>query len=330
MFVRWLLGCTRLMWAALIGPAIGFVVGQRLIGADCQLSPTAEAAIMAAIARARDGVGQASANLALRNVGLLTQGGLLRMPMDALTLLLWLVPAALAFALLAWWLRNRNRSGEAAVELSVADPAPPERPRTRDPHWGREDLDEVAAHIGPALSARVRFETGTSENLSNLMRRLTKHGLHTDSEPCPLTFHYTQAAVPITGAAAGTSVEVSTLLPIAQGAYDNRLVLLATVAYADAFRNGDSSAEDRAVVRADYAAQYNLGHIWAQRADVTQRQEGLARLATACRIHERNQLSSPEACNELQILAGARSRWPAPLPDPVIDTAPPATPARGV
>ena len=36
-------------------------------------------------------------------------------------------------------------------------------------------------------------------------------------------------------------------LPIAQSAYDNRLFLLATVAYADAFRNGDSSAQDRAV-----------------------------------------------------------------------------------
>ena len=35
-------------------------------------------------------------------------------------------------------------------------------------------------------------------------------------------------------------------LQIAQSASDNRLFLLATVAYADAFKNGDSSAEDRA------------------------------------------------------------------------------------
>ena len=67
----------------------------------------------------------------------------------------------------------------------------------RDNRQGRDDLDEVAAHIAPALSARVRFATGTSENLSNLMRRLTKRGPHGDSEPCPLTFHYTQAAVPV-------------------------------------------------------------------------------------------------------------------------------------
>ena len=46
----------------------------------------------------------------------------------------------------------------------------------RDNRHGRESLDEVAAHIGPALSARVRFETGSSENLSNLMRSLSKHG----------------------------------------------------------------------------------------------------------------------------------------------------------
>jgi hypothetical protein len=85
----------------------------------------------------------------------------------------------------------------------------------RDNRRGREELDEVAAHIAPALSARVRFETGTSENLSNLMRRLTKHGPQADSEPCPLTFHYTASAVPIhTGEGAG-SVDVSSLLALA-------------------------------------------------------------------------------------------------------------------
>jgi hypothetical protein len=107
-------------------------------------------------------------------------------------------------------------------------------------------------------------------------------------------------------------------LPIAQSAYDNRLFLLATVAYADAFINGDSSKQDRDVVRADYAAQYNLGLIWSKRTDSSQRQDGLARLATACRISERNQLGSPEACNELQAVLGARIRWPAPLGDPLI------------
>jgi hypothetical protein len=108
-------------------------------------------------------------------------------------------------------------------------------------------------------------------------------------------------------------------LPIAQSAYDSRLFLLATVAYADAFTNGDSAPEDRAVVRADYAAQYNLGRVWAQRTDVKQRQEGLARLATACRIDEQNQLNSQEACTELQVLVGPRNKWPAPLADPLIN-----------
>ncbi len=119
-------------------------------------------------------------------------------------------------------------------------------------------------------------------------------------------------------------------LPIARNAYDNRLFLLATVAYADALTNGDSSVEDRDVVRADYTAQYNLGLIWSQRADATQRQDGLARLATACRISERNQLSSPEACNALQATLGPRTRWPQPLSDPLIDTsAPLLTPGWG-
>jgi hypothetical protein len=85
----------------------------------------------------------------------------------------------------------------------------------RDNRQGRDDLDEVAAHIAPALNARVRFETGTSENLSNLMRRLTKHGPHADSEPCPITFHYAQAAVPIARSATGATIDLSTLLPLA-------------------------------------------------------------------------------------------------------------------
>jgi hypothetical protein len=114
-------------------------------------------------------------------------------------------------------------------------------------------------------------------------------------------------------------VQAPSPLPIAQSAYDNRLFLLATAAYADAFTNGDSAVEDRDVVRADYAAQYNLGRIWAQRTDAKQREEGLARLATACRIDERNQLNSPEACTELQTLVGPRNKWPAPLADPLVN-----------
>jgi hypothetical protein len=106
-------------------------------------------------------------------------------------------------------------------------------------------------------------------------------------------------------------------LPIAQSAYESRLFLLATAAYADALTNGDSTAEDRDVVRADYAAQYNLGLIWSQRVDTTQRQDGLARLATACRISERNQLGSPEACSRLQAVLGSRTRWPQPVADPL-------------
>jgi hypothetical protein len=117
-------------------------------------------------------------------------------------------------------------------------------------------------------------------------------------------------------------------LPIARSAYDNRLFLLATAAYADAFTSGESSLEDREVVRADYAAQRNIGVIWAYRSDSGQRQEGLARLATACRIEERIQLGSPEACDDLRVLLGPREKWPAPLADPLIDM-PPLTGGRG-
>jgi hypothetical protein len=85
----------------------------------------------------------------------------------------------------------------------------------RDNQQGRDSLDEVAAHIAPALSARVRFETGTSENLSNLMRRLTKQSPHADSEPCPMTFHYTRSAVPVAQGARARSIDLASLLPIA-------------------------------------------------------------------------------------------------------------------
>jgi hypothetical protein len=418
MFGRWVLRFTAFMWAALLGPAIGFIVGQRLIGADCQLSPTAGADVMASVARAGDAVREAAGNLPFHTFSIpLTQGGL-QMPTDPLTLLLWLILAAIALAGLAWWLRSRNTPALAAIEVTLPEPPPappaPEKqwgreykmavgsagiksivrearmeeayqvrssseaafeayadfdeqqervalanrpsgpaflalsttleaqshlseglgnrqpgdvwamreewmpavshfveesalnlraagvwparitadlsagghgvpglyalseaadefPRAdrhahfivpegdverlesvrlldalrtgdlpmglhsqpmpwksrlplaltatlRDNRQGREDLDEVAAHIGPALSARVRFETGTSENLSNLMRRLTKHGPHADSEPCPLTFHFADAVVPITQTATGASVDMAALLPLADAA----------------------------------------------------------------------------------------------------------------
>ena len=41
MLERWFLRATLGLWAGLVGPIIGFIAGQRLIGPDCQLSPTA-------------------------------------------------------------------------------------------------------------------------------------------------------------------------------------------------------------------------------------------------------------------------------------------------
>jgi hypothetical protein len=114
-------------------------------------------------------------------------------------------------------------------------------------------------------------------------------------------------------------------LPIARSAYDNRLFLLATAAYADAFTSGESSIQDRDVVRSDYSAQRNIGVVWANRADSTQRQAGLAHLAAACLIDERLHLASREACDDLKLLAGpARERWPKPVPDPLLDLPLPA------
>ena len=98
------------------------------------------------------------------------------------------------------------------------------------------------------------------------------------------------------------------------------LFILAVAAYADAFNSGESSLQDRDVVRADYTAQRNIGLVWSQRADSGQRQEGLARLATACRISEQTQLGVTEACDDLRTILGPREKWPAPLADPLIDT----------
>ena len=416
MFGPWFLRCATLLWMALLGPVIGFVVGQRFIGADCQLSPTAGADISAAVNRAEDVVREGAKNAVHNISNPLTSGGL-HMPTDPLTMLLWLILAALAIAALAWWLRNRNRSDQAPTHAVIAESAAVDRPHVASPQhgrefqiaigsagiksivregrmeeayriraasetafeayadfdnqqervaltnrspgpgflvlsetlearsplseglgnrppaevwtmreewmppvshfveeaalslraagiwparitadlsagghgipglyalseaanefpradrhahfivpdgdverietvrlldalrfgelamgshsepmpWkdklplalttvlrdnreGREDLDEVAAHIAPALSARVRFETGTSENLSNLMRRLAKHGPHADSEPCPLTFHYAEGDVPISSGATRAWVDLATLLPLA-------------------------------------------------------------------------------------------------------------------
>jgi hypothetical protein len=409
MLERWFVRSAIVLWVGLVGPAIGFIAGQRLIGADCQLSPTAGADIATALTRAAETLQR----VPLRSLfAPLTQGGL-RMPTDPLTLQLWLILAALALAALAWWLYNRNQPKQApAPEPAAVDPPPAVEPHhwgreskiaigsagiksivregrmeeayqvraesetafeayadfdkqqervaltnrsagpgflvlsetlearsslsaglgnrppaevwtmreewmpavshfveeaalnlrasgiwparitanlsagghgvpglyalsaeanefpsadrhahfiipegdverietvrlldalrfgelamgvhaepmpwknhlplaltttLRDNRHGRENLDEVAAHIGPALSARVRFETGSSENLSNLMRSLTKHGPNADSEPCPLTFHYAEGAVPISRAAGQASADLATLLPL--------------------------------------------------------------------------------------------------------------------
>lgn len=89
----------------------------------------------------------------------------------------------------------------------------------RDNRRGRADLDEVAAHIAPALSAHGLLETGRSENMSNLMRRLAKGGAHhAELEPCPLTFHYAGMAVPVAQSDAGPPVDVATMMPVADAA----------------------------------------------------------------------------------------------------------------
>jgi hypothetical protein len=111
-------------------------------------------------------------------------------------------------------------------------------------------------------------------------------------------------------------------LPIARDAFDHRMFLLAIGAYADAFTHGDSSPADHEAVRADYAAQYALGVIWAQRTAVSQHTEGMARLVTACQIDERDNLGSPEACNKLRAQLGPITNWPAPEYDPLLDLKP--------
>lgn len=84
MLGRWLLRCTIFLWVIVLGPALGFILGQRLIGVDCQLSPTAGADIMAAIARARDAAGETLAQLPFHSlVSFLTPGGLPRMPIGS-------------------------------------------------------------------------------------------------------------------------------------------------------------------------------------------------------------------------------------------------------
>src|SRR5258708_10114622 len=395
------------------GPVRGLLVAPRFTGPARKLSPTAAADTAAAVGRAGDAVRQALSNLLHSLLAPLTSGGL-HMPTDPLTLLLWLLLAALAIAALAWWLRSRNQPNQAVPEVALPEPAAPlasvnplpgreakiaigsagikslgregrmeeayqvryasetafeayadfdkqqervaltnrspgpgclvlsetldarsplseglgnrppalvwamreewmppvshfieeaalslraagvwparitadlsagghgvpglfalseganEFPRAdrhahfivpdgdverietvrlldalrfgelamgshsepmpwkdklplalttvlRDNREGREDLDEVTAHIAPALSARVRFDTGTSENLSNLMRRLAKHGPHADSEPCPLTFPYPEGDVPISSGPTRACVHLPTFRPL--------------------------------------------------------------------------------------------------------------------
>jgi hypothetical protein len=282
-----------IVWCLAIGPALGWIAGQRYVGVDCGLSPTTGEDVAATFRRLADTLAWVAPTLG-NSLNSATQGGL-RMPTDPIALLLWLALSALALAALAWWRRGRNASTQPqpVAEAPLAETAPALHPERR---WGR---DYKLAIGSSGVKSIVR--EGRTEQAYQLQRRVVtaysdlkalanQHGL---PQPAPL--------------------------PIAQSAYDNRLFLLATSAYADAFAAGDASAEDRAIVRADYAGQYNLGLIWANRSEPSQRQEGLARLATACRINEQLQLGSPEACNELQTLVGPRARWPFPAPDQLIN-----------
>ena len=47
------------------------------------------------------------------------------------------------------------------------------------------------------------------------MLRLTKQGPHADTEPCPLTFQYTQSAVPLARGESSPSIDLTRLLPLA-------------------------------------------------------------------------------------------------------------------
>jgi hypothetical protein len=149
-------------------------------------------------------------------------------------------------------------------------------------------------------------------------------------EDAPGQRRVTSAYVDLKSLARGYGLAEPAPLAIARTAYDQRLYLLAATAYTDAFTSGAATIEDREVVRADYAAQRNIGLIWAQRTDPSLRQDGLARLATACRIQERQQLASPEACDDLRRLVGTREKWPAPLTDPLLDAPPAPVSPRGL
>jgi hypothetical protein len=114
-------------------------------------------------------------------------------------------------------------------------------------------------------------------------------------------------------------------LPIARTAYAQRLYVLASVAFSDAFVNGDASTADRDVVQTDSAARRAVGLAWAQRPEAALRTEGLAWLATACRIDEQLRIGTTDACMDLTRLVGPRQAWPPPLPDPLL-----ASPADSV
>ena len=128
MLERWFLRATLGLWAGLVGPIIGFIAGQRLIGPDCQLSPTAGADIANAFSGAAAALREALPRVPLRTLlARLTQGGL-RMPTDPLTLLLWLLLAVLALAALAGWLHNRYRPNPVpgpVPEPTAVEPTPP-------------------------------------------------------------------------------------------------------------------------------------------------------------------------------------------------------------
>src|SRR5258708_8079242 len=106
------------------GPVRGLLVAPRFTGPARKLTPAPAAATAAAVGRAGDAVRQALSNLLHSLLAPLTSGGL-HMPTDPLTLLLWLLLAALAIAALAWWLRSRNQPNQAVPEVALPEAVAP-------------------------------------------------------------------------------------------------------------------------------------------------------------------------------------------------------------
>ena len=275
---------TRLLlmvWCLAVGPTPGFIAGQRYVGLDCGLSPTAGEDITATFGRLAT----------VRNSWKPSIQGGLRIPMDLMTFLVWLLLAGILDVIISYEHQARWELAASTAQSAL-----------RTPSLCEADRSALGQKL-VALSQEGLFEQPPAPEDAPGQRRVVT--AYDDLKTLANQYGVQQPAP----------------LQVAQSAYDNRLFLLATAAYADAFAAGDAAADDRDVIRADYAAQYNLGLIWAHRTDPAQRQDGLSRLATACRINEQLQLGSPEACNELQNLLGARTRWPSPAPDPLISPA---------